>query len=30
MFYVMALGQPEKKTIKKADIEKMFGVKVVE
>ena len=30
MFYVIALGQPEKKTIKKADIEKMFGVKVVE
>lgn len=30
MFYVIALGQTEKKTIKKADIEKMFGVKVVE
>jgi hypothetical protein len=30
MFYVIALGQSEKKTIKKADIEKMFGVKVVE
>lgn len=30
MFYVIALGQTEKKTIKKADVEKMFGVKVVE
>jgi hypothetical protein len=30
MFYVIALGQTEKKTIKKEDIEKMFGVKVVE
>jgi hypothetical protein len=30
MFYVIALGQIEKKTIKKADIEQMFGVKVVE
>ena len=30
MFYVIALGQTEKKIIKKADIEKMFGVKVVE
>ena len=30
MFYVIALGQTEKKTIKKTDIEKMFGVKVVE
>ena len=30
MFYVIALDQIEKKTIKKADIEKMFGVKVVE
>lgn len=30
MFYVIALGQTEKKTIKKADIEKMFGVEVVE
>ena len=30
MFYVIALGQTEKKTIKKADDEKMFGVKVVE
>ena len=30
MFYVIALGQTEKKTIKKAYIEKMFGVKVVE
>ena len=30
MFYVIALGQSGKKTIKKADIEKMFGVKVVE
>lgn len=30
MFYVIALGQTEKKTVKKADIEKMFGVKVVE
>jgi hypothetical protein len=30
MFYVIALGQTEKKTIKKADIEKMFGVKVAE
>ena len=30
MFYVIALGQSEKKTIKKTDIEKMFGVKVVE
>ena len=30
MFYVIALGQFEKKTIKKTDIEKMFGVKVVE
>lgn len=30
MFYVIALGQSEKKTIKKADIEKMFDVKVVE
>lgn len=29
-FYVIALGQTEKKTIKKADVEKMFGVKVVE
>ena len=30
MFYVIALGQPEKKIIKKADIEKMFDIKVVE
>ena len=30
IFYVIALGQTEKKTIKKADIEKMFGVEVVE
>ena len=30
MFYVIALDQTEKKTIKKADVEKMFGVKVVE
>ena len=30
MFYVIALGQTEKRTIKKADVEKMFGVKVVE
>ena len=30
MFYVIALGQIEKKAIKKTDIEKMFGVKVVE
>lgn len=30
MFYIIALGQAEKKTIKKADIEKMFGVKVVD
>lgn len=30
MFYVIALGQTEKKTIKKADVEKMFDVKVVE
>lgn len=30
MFYIIALGQTEKKTIKKADIEKMFDVKVVE
>ena len=30
MFYVIGLGQSEKKTIKKTDIEKMFGVKVVE
>lgn len=30
MFYVIALGQSEKKTIKKADIEKMFDVKVVD
>ena len=30
MFYVIALGQTEKKTIKKADIEKMFDVKVVD
>ena len=30
MFYVIALGQAEKKTIKKADVEKMLGVKVVE
>ena len=30
MFYVIALGLAEKKTIKKADVEKMFGVKVVE
>lgn len=30
MFYVIALGQSETKTIKKADIEKMFGIKVVE
>ena len=30
MFYVIALGQTEKKTIKKADVEKMFGVEVVE
>ena len=30
MFYIMALDQIEKKAIKKADIEKMFDVKVVE
>ena len=30
MFYIIALGQSEKKTIKKADIEKMFDVKVVD
>lgn len=30
MFYIIALGQTEKKAIKKADIEKMFDVKVVE
>ena len=30
MFYVIPLGQTEKKTIKKADIEKMFDIKVVE
>ena len=30
MIYVIALGQTDKKTIKKADVEKMFGVKVVE
>ena len=30
MFYVIALGQTEKKTIKKADIEKMFSVKVAD
>ena len=28
-FYIIALGQTEKKAIKKADIEKMFGIKVV-
>ena len=30
MFYVISLGLTDKKTIKKTDIEKMFGVKVVE
>lgn len=30
MFYVIALGQTEKKTIKKADIEAMFDIKVVD
>ena len=30
MFYVIAFGQTEKKTIKKADIETMFGIKVVD
>ena len=29
MFYVIALGQSKKKTIKKADIEKLFGIRVV-